>query len=694
MNRVGPILGKCALARIVLLLGFAAGAHAAHLVYQKNISATLMATDAAGNLYFTGPSTINKLDSNGNVIYSTTHSIPGDIGGFAVDRTGAVILVGTTLSDTLPTTPGVFQPQRSPGVCIAGDRSAQRYPCQDVFIVKFAPDGGLAWASYLGGLGNDQANAVATDSAGNIYVTGFTLSADFPVTGPFQSAFGGYADAFVSKISADGTRLLYSSTLGGSGYDVGQSIAVDATGSAYVGGSLGTALPNLAAPGFARSCSGPDADLSAMLVKVNPAGDRLDFAGCIAPQTLANITAITIDSRGDVYYAGNAIHDVATTPGAYHSSLPAIYTTFVQKIAPDGSALKYSAAFPGYSFGPVSIAVDATGALYVSGAVEDQQFPIAGPAIQPCPSSSGFFNQVLLKLNPAGSEPTYSSFDQGSRLALAPDGSVYIGGALLRKLAALDVPGDSFLTTSCVLNAANFAMVTDYGQSGISPGEIVTLKGSGLGPLTPPDLGLVDGKLPTSMGGTQVLFDGVPAPLIYAQDGQINLVAPYAVANRTSTSIEVCYKGQATAPVTIPVSPTSANLFLNADGQPRIFNADYSVNSQANAVARGGMLILYLTGGGQTNPASIDGQIWQTTGGLAAPVSAELQNYGNADSVRTSVPVLYAGPVPGQTSGLQQINIGIPTELGDSFVTQQFSVGSLVLVKIGTQQISAAVYVK
>ena len=101
-----------------------------------------------------------------------------------------------------------------------------------------------------------------------------------------------------------------------------------------------------------------------------------------------------------------------------------------------------------------------------------------------------------------------------------------------------------------------------------------------------------------------------------------------------------------------------------------------------------------MTGAGQTDPPSADGQIWQTTGGLQQPVSAQLTNYGNAGVVTAAAPVLYAGPVPSLVSGVQQFNILIPGDLPDSFQTQQFSAGTVLTVQIGPQQVSTSIYVR
>jgi uncharacterized protein (TIGR03437 family) len=676
------------LARIAWLVLVPARLYAAHLVYQTNVPANLLAADSAGNAYILNGAGITRLDAAGNIVYSKPLPLPGQQFAMTVDSAGNVFVVGDTNSDSLPTTPTVFQPKRSPGVCITGDRAAQPYPCPDAFVAKIGPGGALVWASYLGGLNIDQANGVAVDAAGSVYVTGFTLSGDFPTAGAFQPQFGGYADAFVTKISADGTKILYSSFLGASGYDVSHAIAVDSAGNAYLAGALAGGEPAFTSAGFGIPCAADS--VNAFLAKVSPGGERLIFAGCLgAAFSYSEATAVAVDPQGNIYVAGETnSSSFPATPGAFQSTGHSPYIDFAVKVAPDGSALAYSALFAGASFGIYSIAADAGGAVYLSGPASPA-LPIAGPAMQPCPGS-----YFLLKLNAAGSAPLYSSFDEAARFAPAPDGSVILGGAAVERLAALESPGDSFLSPECVLNAASLASHLAYGQPGISPGEIVALKGTGLGPPAPSVPTAANGILGNLLGGTQVFFDGVAAPLMYVGDAQINVVAPYSLAGKTATAIQVAYQGRRTVPVSVPVSAISAALFERSDGTPFVLNPDYSENSQTNPVARGGLLILYMTGAGQTVPASVDGQIWQTAAGLEAPVSATLTSYGYADKVMATVPVLYAGPAPTLVSGVQQFNIAIPADLPDSFVTPAIGIASVVVVQIGSGELSFSVYVR
>jgi uncharacterized protein (TIGR03437 family) len=662
--------------------------HAAHLVYQTNLSASLVVADSAGNAYILGNSQIAKLDPSGNVIYSKALPALGVQAAIAVDAAGNVLIAGNTNADSLPTTPGVFQQKRSPGVCITGDKSAQPYPCPDAFVAKIDPNGNLSWATYLGGLNIDQANAIAVDPEGNAYVTGFTLSSDFPIANAFQSQFGGYADAFVAKISSDGTKLLYSSFLGGDGYDVAHAIAVDAAGSAYVAGEIEGTLPVFTA-GFSASCSANSTN--GFLIKVSPGGGQLTVAGCLGGSaiTYSEATAVAVDSQDNIYVGGdtNSASFVSTTGSFYNVSHPP-YFDFIAKILADGSALAYSTLFTGAPFGVTGLAVDSSGDAYLSGPAP-AVLPITRPAIQPCPGSD-----FLLQLNPAGSAPIYSSFSESPTFALTSDGSVILAGSSVNRLAALATPSDSFLSQQCVLNGANFESHLDYGQPGISPGEIVTLQGTGLGPMTPSNPVATNAVLGTMLGGTQVLFDGVAAPLMYVQDAQINVLAPYGLAGKTSVTIQVQYQGQSTAPVTIPVSAHSAALFQPTGSAPIVLNQDYSQNSQTNPASRGSILILYMTGAGQTSPPSIDGQVWQTAGGLQTTVSAQLTSFGTAGEVIAPLPVIYAGPAPTLVSGVQQVNLQIPRNLPDYFVTQAIGPASSVTLQVGTQQLSLPVYVQ
>jgi len=159
--------------------------------------------------------------------------------GIAVDASGNAYVAGFTQSFDFPTTPGAFQATNHGG------------GFSNAFVSRLnAAGSALVYSTYLGGSGEAEGSAIAVDASGNAYVTGRTASSDFPTTpGAFQTTFGGgplygVYDAFVTKLNAAGSGLLYSSYLGGSDYDAGLGIATDAAGNAYVtGGSLSSDFP-------------------------------------------------------------------------------------------------------------------------------------------------------------------------------------------------------------------------------------------------------------------------------------------------------------------------------------------------------------------------------------------------------------------------------------------------------------------
>jgi uncharacterized protein (TIGR03437 family) len=651
---------------VFFLLAFACPG--AQVVYQKSIPANLVAVDPSGNVYVTGGPGVTKLDSAGNIVYSKPVPVVGDWYAIAADAMGNLIIAGDTTSDNLPTSPGVIQPKRNAsGVCITGDKSAQRIPCPDAFVAKINVNGDLAWASYLGGSAQDHAYGIAVDGRGDIYVTGLTQSTDFPTISAFQKTMGGYADVFVAKISGDGTQLVYSSFVGGAGYDIGKAVAVDAAGNAYFAGTMqGAGLP--AAPGgFGTECL--DLSPCGFLIKVAPAGDRVVFGGYFGAGSRASeATAVTVDGEGNVYVGGDAVNN-----------------DFVAKVSADGARMVFSTSFPGASFGIYSIAVDPNGAIYAAGTTASNSMPIFGPALQPCAGPSGLVYYFLLKMKADGSGNSYFSYEESAtRMALAADGSVYeANGSSLRKLAGLENPGGPYLSRVCVMNGASYVSHLQYGQPGVSPGELVMLTGTGLEPVAA-----------SSGGGAQVFFDGVPAPLVYVQDRQINAVAPYEIAGKAQTSIQVMVQGQATPAVTIPVSAISAAPFLDpATGPPLVFNQDFSRNSIAHPAAQGSVVVIYTTGAGQTSPASVDGQVWQAAGALQTPVAAQIQNI-NINPLKYDAPVVYAGPVPGVVSAVQQFNILIPPNLPPAFFTAVTSGNAFIFVTIGSQTVAVPVAVK
>jgi uncharacterized protein (TIGR03437 family) len=219
----------------------------------------------------------------------------------------------------------------------------------------------------------------------------------------------------------------------------------------------------------------------------------------------------------------------------------------------------------------------------------------------------------------------------------------------------------------------------------VSPGEIIWIMGSALGPATGsgPNI-LAAGALGTQVAGTQVLFDGIPAPLLFVSSDKINTIVPYEVFGHQSTSVQVEVSGANTNPVSLQVANTSPAIFTmdgSGSGQAAIINQDGSSNSATHPAARGSVISIFGTGEGQTMPAGEDGRIIATDVRTPImPVSLTIAG--------VQVKVLYAGSVPGQVSGMFQVNAYLPPD----FVTgDQLAIELLVGAASSPAGVSVAI---
>jgi uncharacterized protein (TIGR03437 family) len=225
------------------------------------------------------------------------------------------------------------------------------------------------------------------------------------------------------------------------------------------------------------------------------------------------------------------------------------------------------------------------------------------------------------------------------------------------------------ISTASVVNAATL-------QSGdISPGEILSIFGANLGPPLGRALEFSEPRqVSTDLGESQVWFDGLPGVMLYAGNGQINVVAPFGLDAKTSTRVQVWYQGIPSAIIPLQVSPASPGIFTqNGSGQGAgaILNADGTLNTPSQPAPAGSAVSLYATGGGETQPALADGQ--QDI--YAWPLVAGVQVLLNG----SSLPVLYAGSAPGLVAGVIQVNFQIPSDFPPSSSAQvQLSIGGVV----------------
>jgi uncharacterized protein (TIGR03437 family) len=215
------------------------------------------------------------------------------------------------------------------------------------------------------------------------------------------------------------------------------------------------------------------------------------------------------------------------------------------------------------------------------------------------------------------------------------------------------LPGAGDVEMGAVTSGASFQI------GSLAPGEIVALFGSGIGPTQPSGAQLDSaGRISTLVSGTRVLFDGVPASLLYVSSSQVTAVVPFGVA-RPSTQIQVEFSGQLSQAVTAQIADAAPALFTldsSGSGPGAIINEDGTLNTANNPAARGSVVSLYGTGTGQTNPPGQDGQIAGAQ--LASSALTVAVSIGGQDA-----PVLYAGTAPGAVWALTQVNARIPANI-------------------------------
>jgi hypothetical protein len=330
---------------------------------------------------------VAKLNSVGNLlVFSTYFGGSGYENGNAItsDSSGNVYLAGDTYSTDLPT---------------RGPLQASNRGRQEGFAAKFNSAGALQYSTYLGGTGDDRALAIAVDSTGAAYITGSTTSPDFPVLNAFQPANGGGQDAFVSKLAASGASLAYSTYLGGSGGIIGSpesgnGIAVDSGGSAYVAGVTSSPnFPTLAALQTGHAGGG----LDAFVTKFTPAGTTLVYSTYIGGIGLDTATAITVDSLGTAYVAGNTTSPNFPISAATQSSKSGSMDAFIFSITPTGSLLSFSSYFGGNSSDSANaIALNGSGNIWIAGQTTSTNLPVLAP-YQAVGYSEG--NGFIVRLN-------------------------------------------------------------------------------------------------------------------------------------------------------------------------------------------------------------------------------------------------------------------------------------------------------
>jgi len=296
----------------------------------------------------------------------------------AIDALGNVWLTGYSSSSDFPT-PGGFD------ALLGGPR--------DAFVARITPSGTLAWASYLGGSGSDYGYGIAVDKTGNVWVFGLTYSSDFPTPKGFGTSRSGASDAFVARITAQGA-LAWATYLGGTGDEFGQAIALDARGNAWVVGS--TDSPDFPTPGGFGTSPGGASD--AFVARITSQG-ALAWATYLAGSDVDSALAIAVDDRGNALVTGWTTSLDFPAQGGFDTSQGGVSDAFVAKITASGSlawATYLGGAGDDTGYG---IAVDGNGNAWVTGYTQSSDFPVVGVAT----SLSGTTDAFLAKITASGS---------------------------------------------------------------------------------------------------------------------------------------------------------------------------------------------------------------------------------------------------------------------------------------------------
>jgi uncharacterized protein (TIGR03437 family) len=672
-----------------------------------------VSVDAAGNLYIADSNNyrIRKV-ANGvitTVAGNGTTGFGGDNGpatsaqlqpfGIAVDSASSVYIADPLNNRIRKVTNGVI-------TTVAGDGTA-----------GFGGDNGPATSAEL-----YQPNGVAVDSAGNVYI------AD-----TFNNRVRKVSGGVITTVAGNGTE-------GFGGGDGGPAtsatlyypsgVAIDSAGNLYIADTDGQRIRKVA-NGVITTVAGGSAASSGDYLSF-PQGVAVDSAGNLyiadtnnnRIRKVANGVMTTVAGNGTSGFSGD--NGPATSAQLYYPSGVAVDSagnlyiadtdnTRIRKIS--NGAIITIAGDGGYGlsgdgglatsaqlYGPRGVAVDSSGNVYVAD-TNNGRIRILTPTGSPCtysvslttwqaPASGG---SLTVGIGTAASCTwavtglpgwmTISGASSGAgsasvALAVLPNNT----GATLS--ATVLVAGVSVTVTQPAAASAALPPIksvvnaASYIGGAVSPGELVTIFGTGIGPAaaagatTDP----ATGRLATNIGGVQVLFNGVAAPMIYASSTQISAVVPYEMSTVANPSVWINFAGQTSNAYPLTMAATAPGLFAqnaSGSGPGAILNQDNSLNGPNHGAASGSVVQVFMTGEGQTTPQVVTGAI--TTATLPPPqvTPAPVQPVGVFINGQ-QVPYTYAGEAPGMVAGVMQLNVQIPPYWPSGALSIQVSIGRIM----------------
>jgi len=565
---------------------------------------------------------ISKIDPTGTQLLFSTF-VGAEADAVTLDPAGNVYVTGGADPRNFPGTTSSF------GNLISAFLLKLTNTADQVLLSKIIGPGATGLAIAVGSDG-------AITVAGSVGVDGFPVTpgaiqptcncTSTPTGDPFDLS-SSTSSSFVARLSADGSKLLWATYLGGSGGgwpgnsgDTVRALALTSDGGVVVAGlAQGGGIP--VTPGafqtkFRAQPAGYGSPANVFVTRLNSTGTALEFSTFLGGSILEQFSGMQLDTQENVWVTG-------TTFSSDFPSLPDGLATgdeFVVQLAADGSRLLNTQMLPAGGAGQ-ALVLDSTG------------------------------GEILL-----GRE-----------------------GSLLR----IPAGGPSGVSILAQVNAAAYSV-----SGRVAPGEIISLYGTGLGPT--PGVGAKfdsKGKIATTLAGVQVTFDGMPAPLLYVAANQINAIVPFEIGTKSTTSVQVLSGSAASSALDLAVVSSYPAIFSVPPGPPLLdvinaaaLNQDGTVNSIKNPAKTGSIIVFWAIGAGLFNQSLPDGAI------ARPPLSAPLQSVSvlfvsPAQTLR--VQPLYAGPAPGMVAGVLQVNVRLPQNLfagsyGVDYYTLQLQVGDSV----------------
>lgn len=594
----------------------------------------------------------------------------------------------TSLGDQYPYTISAITTDPAGNTYVVGSRQSSTEISEvstsvgggDVFVSKLDPNGKLLFTDVFAGKGYDSGSAIAVDPSGNIYIAGSTSSGDFPLSKALQTQPGVGATGFVMKLSGDGSTILYSTYFGGTqGGSAVSGLATDANGDLYLTGSTTSAdFPHTAGMPFGPN---PIANNGGVFfASISAAGDKILYSGALIFGPVdpfrgqpSFAVGVAVDASGSAYFLGNfgGGQPLPTTPGvigtggnstgfamkiangavSYLTSLPnyvdamavnnsgELYfvTGYVSKLNATASAMEWTNKLSDLTDLPGSISVDAVGNAWVGGTTYSATFPNQGWS-----SGSDFVAQlsaagslVYSALYPAGTAATSVSVDSAGLLHMA--GS--LGFVSTLNPGAPETPRVFYFSNVFGGNPT----------ARISPAEVISIYGPGIGPAAPVVGAPSAGFYPKSLGGVQVTIDGVAMPLLFVSQNQINAVVPMGVTVNVAATVRVTNGATILADYRVWIfenAPQVTQTVLNQDG---------TINSESNPATPGSVVTFYVTGFQHDFSPLADGQV-ATVANNYCLFNCIMDDY----DASAGAAVLYGGPAPGIVAGVTQINLLVP----------------------------------